>query len=374
MPSSPIPAVPASPVIGGELWRVLDAVPDPRGRRGRRHRLPVILACGLAAVLAGARSFVAIGEWVAHQSTTTLSGLGLQGAGPGEATIRRAFARLDADLIDRVLGLLMWTRTTTTRGGRRVIAIDGKTVRGARTKTKTAPHLVAALDHHAGTVLGQLAVAAKSNEIPAVQELLGLFDLTDVVVTVDAMHPQTDTARLIVDRGGDYVLTVKGNQPTLYRQLKDLPWSKVPAHTTTQTRHGRRTTRTIKIIDAPAWIGFTGAAQVAQVRRTTTRAGKKTVEVVYLITSADHHAAPPATLAGWVQGHWGIENQLHWVRDVTYDEDRSQVRTGNAPQVMATLRNTAISLLRLTGWTNIAAGLRHHARNPGHTLKTVLTW
>lgn len=373
MPSSPIPAVPASPPADGELWQVLDGVPDPRGRRGRRHRLPVILACGLAAVLSGARSFVAIGEWIAHQSPQALGSLGVDGAGPGESTIRRTFARLDADLIDQLLGALMWTRTSI-RPGKRVIAIDGKTVRGARTRTRSAPHLVAALDHQAGTPLGQVAVTAKSNEIPAVQQLLGLFDLAGVVITVDAMHTQTDTAKLIVARGGDYVFTVKGNQPTLNRQLKDLPWRQVPAHSTTQTGHGRRATRTIKIIDAPAWVGFTGAVQVAQVRRTTTRAGKKAVEVVYLITSADHHTAPPATLAAWVQGHWVIENQLHWVRDVTWDEDRSQVRTGNAPQVMATLRNTAISLLRLTGWTNIAAGLRHHARDPAHTLKTVLTW
>ena len=105
-----------------------------------------------------------------------------------------------------------------------------------------------------------------------------------------------------------------------------------------------------------------------------TRAGRKSVEVVYLITSADHQAAPPATLAAWVQGHWGIENQLHWVRDVTFDEDRSQVRTGNAPRVMATLRNTAIGLLRLTGWTNIAAGLQHHARAHDHPVKRLLTW
>jgi len=87
------------------------------------------------------------------------------------------------------------------------------------------------------------------------------------------------------------------------------------------------------------------------------------VEVVYVITSADHHGAPPATLATWVQGHWSIENQLHWVRDVVFDEDHSQVRTGNAPQVMGTIRNTAISLLRITGWTNIASALRHHARD-----------
>ncbi len=104
-----------------------------------------------------------------------------------------------------------------------------------------------------------------------------------------------------------------------------------------------------------------------------TQTGKKTVEVVYLITSADHHAAPPATLAAWVQGHWGIENKLHPVRDDTYDEDRSQVRSGNAPHVMASLRNTAITVLRLTGWNDIAAATRHHSRNPERAITCLLT-
>jgi predicted transposase YbfD/YdcC len=224
-----------------------------------------------------------------------------------------------------------------------------------------------------GTVVGQLATAAKSNEIPTVRTLLAAFDLTGVVVTVDAMHTQTDTAQLITDAGGDYVFTVKNNQPSLYAACKQLPWRQVPTHSTVSTGHGRRVRRTIKVVTAPTWVSFGKAAQVAQIRRTTTRQGKTTVEVVYVITSADHAAAPPATLAAWVQGHWGIENRTHWVRDVTFDEDRSQVRAGNSPQVMATLRNTAISLLRLTGWTNIAAGLRHHARQPDRPLNLLLT-
>jgi predicted transposase YbfD/YdcC len=132
--------------------------------------------------------------------------------------------------------------------------------------------------------------------------------------------------------------------------------------------HGRRVSRTVKVVTAPAWVDFHGAAQVAQLRRTVTRAGKKTVEVVYLITSADVRTAAPGTLAAWVKGHWGIENRLHWVRDVTFDEDRSQVRTGAAPQVMATLRNAVISLLRLAGWHNIAQALRHHAADPRRPL------
>lgn len=114
----------------------------------------------------------------------------------------------------------------------------------------------------------------------------------------------------------------------------------------------------------PTWITFPGAAQIAKIRRTTTRRGKKTVEVVYVITSADHQAAPPAILAAWIQGHWGIENRLHWVRDETFGEDRSQIRTGTAPRTMATLRSAALGLHRLHGATNIAAALRHHARHP----------
>ncbi|WP_407698344.1 ISAs1 family transposase [Streptomyces marianii] len=120
-------------------------------------------------------------------------------------------------------------------------------------------------------------------------------------------------------------------------------------------------------------VEFTAAAQVAQLRRTVTRKGKRTVEIVYLITSADARTAPPAILAAWVQSHWEIENRLHWVRDVTFDEDRSQIRTGNAPRITATLRNTVTTLLRLAGHHNIAAALRHHARDTGRPINLLLT-
>ena len=118
---------------------------------------------------------------------------------------------------------------------------------------------------------------------------------------------------------------------------------------------------------AARYSGLAAAAQVAQLRRTVTANGKKTVEVVYLITS--DRDADPATLATWVRGHWEIENRLHWVRDVTYQEDKSLVRTGNAPRVMASLRGLAISLLRIDAHSNIAAANRHHARDPQRTLK-----
>lgn len=373
MPSSrtaPVFSQPFGVASASVLLGLLASVPDPRRPRGIRHALPGILAVAIAAVVSGAQSFTAIGQWAAGADEDLLTALGAtRRRVPSESAIRRTLARLDATALDTVLGAWLWTRSHTV-GARRVIALDGKTVRGARTADRVAPHLVAALDHHTGAVLGQLAVAAKSNEIPAVRTLLASFDLAGAVVTVDAMHTQTDTAQLIVEAGGDYVFTVKGNQPKLHATCKRLPWRDVGAHSVTTRGHGRRVTRTIKVVTAPAWIDFHGAAQVAQVRRTVTRAGKKTVEVVYLVTSAD---APPATLAAWVQGHWGIENRLHWVRDVTFDEDRSQVRTGAAPHVMATLRNVVISLLRLAGWTNIARALRHHAADQRRPLALLTT-
>jgi predicted transposase YbfD/YdcC len=172
-------------------------------------------------------------------------------------------------------------------------------------------------------------------------------------------------------RHADDVMTVKANMPTRYRRLQKLPWAAIQATSAVSTDHGRRARRTIKAALAPAWIEFTGAAQVAQVRRTVTKKGKKTVEGIYLVTS--DRDAGPATLAAWIRGHWEIENKLHWVRDVTYQEDKSLVRTRNAPRVMAPLRSPAISLLHLDGHANIAAANRHHARDPQRTLRLLQT-
>lgn len=374
MPSSPTPPADANPTRHERLLEALQKVPDPRDPRGVRYPLAGVLALVVTATLAGCRSFAAIGQWATETAGDNLASFGLSGgSAPDESTLRKLFAHLDADALDAALGVWMWTRTFTVEQ-RRVIAIDGKTIRGARTRAGgKAPHLIAAFDHGAGVVLGQVAVDAKSNEIPAARTLLGQFDLDGAVVTLDAMHTQTDTAAAITGAGGDYVFTVKANMPTLHQKLKTLPWKDMPAFTTRTADRGRRITRTIKVADVPDWIDFPGAAQVAQLRRTVTDNATKTVEVVYLITSANHTAAPPQRLAAWVQGHWSIENRLHWVRDVTFAEDASQVRTGQAPRVMATCRNLVIGMLRITGWDNIAAGLRHHARHPDHALKLVLT-
>ena len=179
-------------------WYLLDLltqVPDPRKRRGRRHPLAGLLAVGIAAVVSGSRSFAAIGQWAADVGPEVLAGLGADRGPAEESTFRRAFALVSPDLLDRVLGAWLHTRAVRA-GGWLVIAIDGKAVRGAKDREGEAPHLVAALAHGIGAVLGQVAVDAKSNEIPAVRKLLEAFaDLAGAVITIDALHMQADTAQ-----------------------------------------------------------------------------------------------------------------------------------------------------------------------------------
>ena len=169
MPSSLTPAARSQ-----YLLDLLAQVPDPRKRRGRRHALAGLLAVGVAAVIAGARSFAAIGQWAADAGPEVLAGLGAVRGPAEESTFRRAFALVSPDALDRVLGAWLWTRAVRA-GGRLVIAIDGKTVRGAKNTEGKAPHLVAALAHGIGAVLGQVAVTEKPDEIPAVRDLLKAF-------------------------------------------------------------------------------------------------------------------------------------------------------------------------------------------------------
>lgn len=388
-----MPAVPSSPILSlvddsdpllGELADVPPApdglleliakVPDPRKPRGKRHGLAGVLAIAVAATLAGARSFVAIAEWTTDVAPGVLALLGVTGAVPCESTIRRCLQRLAPDDLDKLIGSWMWLRTTTIRG-RRVIAFDGKTLRGARDAAGNLVHLLAGLCQHTGTVLTQIAVGAKTNEIPMMRTLLDDIDITDAVITADAMHCQRETAETIVTRGGHYILTVKANQPKLRKTLKELPWKHMPVlDRTTDHGHGRTAKRTLKACEITGGIGFPHAAQVLQLTRTVTdrKTSKTHTEVVYAVTSLTITDATATQVAGWLRGHWAIENRLHWVRDVTYGEDHSQVRAGNGPHVMATLRNAAIGLLRLDGHDNIAKALRHHARDPHRPIKLLL--
>jgi len=351
-----------------ELVQVLSVLPDPRRRQGRRFDLAGVLGLAVAAAVAGARSYRAIAEWVCDLHARVLGWFGVGRGAPSLATIRRVVLGVDADLLDAVLTAWVTARASRHRSGGDLmcVAVDGKSARGARRADGRPVHLVAAVEHTTGVVRGQVAVDAKSNEITAFEPLLDRLDLTGVVVTADAMHTQDAHAKYLHRRGAHYVLIAKANRPTLVRELTALPWADVEvAATCTNTGHGRVETRTIKVVRPPRPLSFPRARQAIRLqRRRRVRGAKAQVETVYAVTDLDFDQASAAQLAQVIRGHWTIENQVHHVRDVTYDEDRSQTRTGASAQVMATFRNVAISLHRLAGATTIAQGTRAIMRRP----------
>jgi predicted transposase YbfD/YdcC len=357
------------------LLAVLARVTDPRHRRGVRHQLAVILGLALCAVMAGARSFTAMAEWAADADEQTLRVLGTGGKVPSESTFRRTLQRLDADAFDGLAGAWVQRRTAPGPGGRRVIAVDGKTLRGSASGGEPGDHLLAALDHAHGAVLGQVEVGAKTNEIPQFPVLLDGMDIAGAVITADAMHAQRRHATYLASRSAHYLLTVKRNQPALFAQLASLPWRQVPVADDTRERgHGRDERRTLKVTAVTAGLAFPHAAQAIQIVRRRRLSGRKkwSRETCYAVTSLTATQVSPAGLAAIIRGHWAIEDRLHWVRDMDYDEDRSQIRTASAPRVMASLRNLAITILRLAGHASIAAALRHHARRPDRPLRTIM--
>ena len=355
------------------LLAVLAKVTDPRHRRGVRHRLAVILGLAVCAVLAGARSFTAIAEWAADADAETLAKLGVTGAVPSESTFRRTLQRLDADAFDDLAGRWAAQRTAPGTNRRRVIAVDGKTLRGSGHGQENGRHLLAAFGHAHGVVLGQVEVGATTNEIPLFPALLDRIDITGAVITADALHAQRDHATYLARRGAQYLLIVKRNQPGLHAQLAALPWRDVPvAYTKRERGHGRTERRTLKVTSVAKGLAFPHAAQAIQIVRRRKVKGKWSRETCYAVTSLTVIQASHAQLAAIVRGHWGIEDRLHWVRDMDFDEDRSQVRTATGPRVMASLRNLVITILRPSGAASIAAALRYHARQPSRPLQTIM--
>lgn len=384
-------------LTGEDLLVVLARVPDPRARRGRRHSLVSVLAAAVCAVLAGACSYVAIAEWVHDLPISVRIRLGLGRRRPSEATVRRILQKVDHDAFDQALcGWLARhpaavapgspprprvpasPRTRSARPTWRAVAVDGKTARGSRTPDTPAAQLFAVFDHATGVVLGQTPVTdpervGKGSEIAAFAPLLDRLDLTEVVVTADALHTQDAHATYLHERGGHYVFTVKGNRPKLRAQLAGLPWRQIPiVHQFHESGHGRREHRTLQLAAVEnrvtGGILFPHAQLAVRIIRRRRPAGATTgswdSETVYAITDLDFDQIRAEDLAQIIRRHWSIENRLHWIRDVVFAEDHSQVRTGNGPAVMASLRNFAVSRHRLAGATNIAAACRETGRHP----------
>jgi predicted transposase YbfD/YdcC len=375
-----------------QLLAYLAAIPDPRARSGRRHPLVAILALAAAAVLAGARSLAAIAEWAADAPQPVRAALGARRdrpdhwAVPAETTIGRTLARLDADALATAVGAWLADRQRHDRGDgaagdqrwrsrQRAVAVDGKTLRGAHPPDGAGRpvHLLAAMDHTSRAVLAQHQVGGAPEEVPGFRPLLAGLDLAGVVVTADALHTHPQAAEfLVTGKQAHYLFVVNANQPTLLARCASLPWHRVPvADRTCDRGHGRIEHRTLKAVTV-GHFGFPYAAQVLQVTRTTRalRTRRWRTVTVYAVTSLGFAQARPARLADLIRGHWAIE-ALHHLRDVTFAEGGSQVRTGAGPSVMTCLRNLVIGVLCRTGPVNLAAALRRHGRDPRRPLATL---
>lgn len=370
----------------------LSQVPDFRHARGQRFAWSYLLALVAAAVAAGQTSVLTMVDWAKAHAVELFSTL--QPACPripSPATWRRLLIHVDLaaleqqvaaynqalDQADALAGAVALQDGQPWRGQ----AIDGKDVRGASAHG-THTFLVSLVRHDSGYVLGQAAVDRKTNEITVAPHLLAGRDLTGTVTTMDALLTQSALAQQIRHQNGHYLMVIKKNQPTLYWAaelvFREPPVPAQPGESvTSQTQgkhHGRLETR--RLTSTTALNDYLRWPDVAQVlcrtcRRLNLRTGRVEKEVTYGLTSLPRELAGPAELERFWRGHWTIENRVHYVRDVTFGEDRCQLWTGSGPQALAVIRNAILSLLRFHGWSNIAAATRNYARHPQRVLQLI---
>jgi predicted transposase YbfD/YdcC len=373
------------------LRDVLAAIPDPRKARGQRYAWTLLLTLLAAGLASGQQSAHAIAQWVALHADELRTALGLITRLPSESTLLRALRLTDIARLEAAVAHLTAPATRqearatelAPSGGTRLHAqaLDGKALRDA-TACGAPTHLVSLVEHHSGFTLAQAAVACKRNEISAAPALLRGRDLTDTVITMDALLTQRKLAQQIIDQGGYYLMIVKANHPGLRDDLSlffDLPaiaadhehWDRI---TTVSKGHGRIETRTVECTTgACAALDWPGATSI--VRRTCQRqickTGKTTVTCTHALTNLPVAETSAAVLARLWLGHWTIESGSHYIRDVMLGEDHNHMHTGHAPQVLAALRNGLLALWRRAGWKSIADAVRATAASATAALKLI---
>lgn len=327
-----------------------EGIADPRSGNRRRHDLLEVLFIALGASLCGAESCVDMADFAEAKEDVLREFMTLPGGPPSHDTFSRIFRLLDPEQFHAAFQRFMADFSTAQAA---VVALDGKTVRRSFDGAASASplHLVSAWATDERLVLGQMKVAADSNEITAVPALLKLLNLEGTVVTVDAMHCQSGTAQAILERGGDYLMTVKTNQPRLHEDVKllmDDPAA--PADDVNETvdgDHGRIETRRAEVIHDVAWLaeahGWPRIAAVGRIVATREIEGKQTRSLRHFLASKPFSAAELNRLA---RGHWGIENALHWVLDVVMNEDQARARKDHAPENLALLRRFALNIIK----------------------------
>ncbi len=361
------------------LMSRLDAIADPRVERTRKHALTDLLMLTLAAVLSGAESFEAVHRFAVEQQTWLKSFLPLTNGIPSADTIARVLQMLSPKAFAACVA--DWLAEASEATGLQHIAIDGKSVRAAKGDSFTGClHLVTAWAVENGIVLGQEAVAAKSNEITAIPELLKALHLKGTLVTIDAAGTQVEIARQIQSQGGDYLLPVKGNQPALLAaceakfaqaQADGLEGEDVSLHDAAETDHGRVDERYTLVLAKPKGLpaAWSSVKAVVQVNREREVNGRRVATTTYYVCSKRLAAR---TLAKPIRRHWSIENELHWVLDVTFREDENRTRDRNAGANLGLIRRTALTLLkRVPGKDSLKTKRMQAAWSPQFRLKVL---
>jgi predicted transposase YbfD/YdcC len=329
---------------------------DPR-RYNRRHKLLDIVVIAICATICGADGWEDV-ELFGETKEEWLKGfLELPHGPPSDDTYRRVFAALDAEEFQNCF--MDWIEAVEELTQGQVIAVDGKTLRRShdRSKGKKALQMVSAWASANGVVLGQRKVDGKSNEITAVPELLDVLEIAGCIVTLDAIHCQTETVETIVDKGADYVLPVKENQPRLLEALQglfddpaEMRWVKCDYHRTENRGHGRVEIRECWSTSDREYLNYIatlaewrGLQSIAMIQSERQLGDQTTVSRRYFISSLKGDAE---LLLQAVRGHWGIENKVHWVLDIAFREDDCRIRKVNGAENFAVLRHIALNLLR----------------------------
>ena len=374
---------PALIVLPSTLLAALASIPDPRRRQGTRFALAAILALAVAAILSNHLSVLAIAEWGASQSQDLLRQLGFPDAiTPHQSTLQRLFRKLDPTPLSTALSRHFAATQLPRRRprGSQAVAIDGKAQRGRLACDPNAGtiHALSAFCHEYGIVLAQVPIAAGGEkaeaELSVAPALIERIDWQGRVFTGDALFCQRNLCHQVVEAGGDYLLLVKENQPTLCQDIRLLFDPTLPTMPLTDRREGRTVDHghgrhkdvrhLVASTDLVGYSDWPALAQVFRLERTWQKGGQNHRVVQYGITSLPPRIADAARLLALKRGHWQIENGLHYVKDVTLNEDRSLIHVGKGPTVMATLRDLTVSLLRRNGIRQIAKQLRHHSRHP----------
>jgi predicted transposase YbfD/YdcC len=372
-----------------DLRRAFASLSDPRNGPNLQYDLASMLLAATAALLSNHLGVSAIAEWLAGQEEGIKRALGfIKGTTPTQSTFQRLFARLDPVALEQVLSAFFDAKVVgpIRPRGSEGVAIDGKCQRGRLKfeETKGTPcHYLSAFCHKSGLVLGQLALENKEAELTVAPQLLKQIKWEGRVVTGDAMFCQRNLCQQVVELGGDYLFMVKGNQPRLQTDLEivfepanpsqwgsdGLDLLEMRAAKTVDKGHGRIEVREIKASTELAdYSNWPYLAQVFEVKRSWVEKGQLKTEVQLGVTSLPKAVTDVKTLLELKRGHWGIENKLHWVRDVVLGEDESLIHKGAGPQVMAALRNTALNLLRKAGHTKITSRLRFNSGHPAQVL------